>query len=1009
MSITKKTRRNEAGIALVTTMLLMLLMSTMLVGFVMLITSGQKLGTVNNDYSKAFYGSEAGMEKMTADLGTLFKKTYSPNSAQLSSISSPSSAPVISGVQYTKFDLPTGTYKNGYELNYPVDVNGNPAATVKQITSGTSPYQGMTALITPYTLTVTARTTQGTEVKLQRTTQTVGIPMFQFGVFSDSDLSFFPGPNFNFGGRTHTNGNLFLASGSTLSLSDRVTAVGEVIRTNLSNGFPTASAYSGTVNVTTAPGTSSYRALAQNEGSLVGTLGSALNDPTWYNLSTSASYYAGNIKNGRTGARSLDLGLTTLGSGTKPIDIIRRPPVGDDPLVLAERYFAQASIRVLLSDNPQDITQLTPCIDTATAPLDLSTLAGPPAGWPAGAAANLFAQMNANNNAGFNTPPIPLATSAASATYQVSPGNGYWIAPNTPIIKGFIKIEVQRAPYGSPCGTWKDVTQEVLGYGYVGRNINPYFPGSSNTPQTLAGGQFGAAEPLMTLALTASLPNSPGACPDVHPNAIIRLERVRDNPSNYTAALTTATVSGACGVINNATPAQQVFPPSSTDYWPNTLFDTREGTQRDTTPTATVGAISTAKMVTLNGVMSYVEVDTRNLIRYLTGALPGSGSLSYDSVTAPNNYVLYVSDRRGNYLNQALPAGTVPISPTAKETGEYGFQDFINSSSQFGCPDSTTETAENLANITGPALQVYGQDATQASQPYLPTFPAVPTPLGGNGYFPNTGLGAVATTNVANTLLGATAAFALTPNPNCNVTAPTKIWPFDYVVHANEARENPNFFFRRAVKIVNGKNLAALMNQCPGNVVCGLTIAVENPVYIQGDYNANATGNGFNDPYIATSVLGDAVTLLSNTWNDANSFFSPFTMSGGTNPPNYRQAATTYYRTAIVGGKGISFQQPSGYSSSQDFGTDGGVHNFLRYIESWGGQTLNYRGSIISLYTSRQASSVFKCCTTVYSPPSRGYNFDTNFLQPQLLPPRTPLFRDINTTGFTQLLLTTQQ
>jgi hypothetical protein len=51
---------------------------------------------------------------------------------------------------------------------------------------------------------------------------------------------------------------------------------------------------------------------------------------------------------------------------------------------------------------------------------------------------------------------------------------------------------------------------------------------------------------------------------------------------------------------------------------------------------------------------------------------------------------------------------------------------------------------------------------------------------------------------------------------------------------------------------------------------------------------------------------------------------------------------------------------------------------------------------------------VFKCCTTVYSPPTRNYTFDAEFLQPQLLPPRTPLFRDVNTTGFTQLLLPQQ-
>jgi hypothetical protein len=40
----------------------------------------------------------------------------------------------------------------------------------------------------------------------------------------------------------------------------------------------------------------------------------------------------------------------------------------------------------------------------------------------------------------------------------------------------------------------------------------------------------------------------------------------------------------------------------------------------------------------------------------------------------------------------------------------------------------------------------------------------------------------------------------------------------------------------------------------------------------------------------------------------------------------------------------------------------------------------------------------------VYCPPSRGYNFDTNFLNPTLLPPRTPLFRDVNTTGWTRVM-----
>jgi len=151
----------------------------------------------------------------------------------------------------------------------------------------------------------------------------------------------------------------------------------------------------------------------------------------------------------------------------------------------------------------------------------------------------------------------------------------------------------------------------------------------------------------------------------------------------------------------------------------------------------------------------------------------------------------------------------------------------------------------------------------------------------------------------------------------------------------------------------------------------------------------------FSGAHVATSIVADAVTLLSDNWNDVNSFAFPY------NPGN-RNATTTTYRVAIAAGKGIAFPQPGG--TAQDFGTDGGAHNFLRYIENWGGATLWYRGSIVSFFYNHQAVGLYKCCTTVYSPPTRGYNFDTEFLTPSLLPPRTPVFRDINSVGFTQII-----
>jgi Tfp pilus assembly protein PilX len=1002
MNAPNKQMRRDSGIALLTTLLLMLLMSSLLVGFVLLISSGQKLSGYNNDYSKSFYAAEAGMEKLTADIGTLFDTNYSPTGAQINALTT--TPPALSGINYIQYNG-----ASGYNITFPTDANGNPLATNNVINSGS--YEGMTALQTLYTLNVTARTTSGSEVKLQRTTQTVGIPMFQFGIFSATDLSFFAGPVFSFGGRTATNGNLFLAANpGPLTLSEPVSAFLNVIRTNLSNGYSTSSSYNGTVNVFNG---SSTRPLAETEGSLVGTIGSATN-PSWPTISLGTADYAGNLRNGATGANQLNLGIVLLGNGTtQPVDMIRRPYVGESASVTNLRYFAQASLKVLLSDNSTDISSL-PCIDTSTTPFDLSTLAMPVANWT-GAAATLKGLMNTNNTAGLNTPPVPLAASGAAKGAGVTAYNtadGYWLpTPNVaqyttasglPIIKGFIKIEIQTA-YGNPCGTWKDVTLEVLSYGYAGRDINPWSGLSAGTG-------YGTNEPLLGLpGAQVGPPTGATACQDVHPNAIIRLERVRDNPSNWGTGVG---VNANCGVTNSATPATQIYPQYPADYWPNALFDTREGTLRDINPTGTLGGINYSQMVTLGGVMQYVEVDAKNVARYLGGALGGSGHLAYDTVNAPNDYLLYVSDRRGNYTASALTNAWPPLSPSNHETGEYGWDDFVNLTSVNGCPNGTQDTGEDLDGLGSTGFYTYGQNPT-----YI---------MGAGTIYSSLLVGQYGTYSLAGpgNLYGATAASnAITANPSCTVTTPSVIWPMDYVIHANEARENPNPFFRRAIKIMDG-NLLTALGTCPGGVPCGLAIATENPAYVWGDFNANSAGGGFGDPNVAVSVNADAVTFLSNGFNDVNTFAFPYSNAAGTailRIATNGAANGAYYRTAIMAGKGVSFPQPTTCGTaacSADFGTDGGVHNFLRYIENWGGgtvagvsvpgQALNYRGSIISMYYNRQALGLYKCCTTVYSPPSRGYAFDSEFLTPSLLPPRTPLFRDVNTTGFTQLLLPSQ-
>ena len=78
------------------------------------------------------------------------------------------------------------------------------------------------------------------------------------------------------------------------------------------------------------------------------------------------------------------------------------------------------------------------------------------------------------------------------------------------------------------------------------------------------------------------------------------------------------------------------------------------------------------------------------------------------------------------------------------------------------------------------------------------------------------------------------------------------------------------------------------------------------------------------------------------------------------------------------------------------------MHNFLRYLENRGGTNVYYAGSLISMYYSQYATGVFKCCTSVYGAPTRNYFFDTQFLNPNNLPPGTPMFQDVVSLSYHQ-------
>jgi hypothetical protein len=168
----------------------------------------------------------------------------------------------------------------------------------------------------------------------------------------------------------------------------------------------------------------------------------------------------------------------------------------------------------------------------------------------------------------------------------------------------------------------------------------------------------------------------------------------------------------------------------------------------------------------------------------------------------------------------------------------------------------------------------------------------------------------------------------------------------------------------------------------------GLTVASQNPVYVQGDYNtgtttnpnsvpANSTGNPNNtsSPVVSgytrkpAAIAADAVILLSNSWNDANAALAVTS----------RVASNTTYNMAILAGFMPSGYDPDGSGGVAAYGYSGGANNFPRFLESWTSKSCTYFGSMVELFQSKVFTGKWDT-GVIYRPPNRRWNFDNNFV-----------------------------
>lgn len=942
-----KNDTHQSGSAIVIALFVLALISVFVA--LALSRSASEAAAVGNETAegRTFYAAQGSLEMMTRNFNKTFEIKINPSITDLNTVRN-GFVPRLS--QYTFLQE--------------VDQISNSTAVV--LSGGE--FAGLNAIRDNWRLRTTATDPNGVQVQLTRNVLNNRIPIFQFGIFYDDDLELYRPPRFSFGGRVHSNRHIFISPGPEgVYFDSRVTAVGHIITQTWRNGYTGDSAYNGTY-IKNASG--AWKQLLPTQGSVLNTTSGASDNifagnsdmpPSKINSNwaTDSLIFDGNLQNN---VKTLKLPLS-VGIDTDLVEMVRRgKQVGDlfnkngtvtavttadvdNPIMTSERFSNKPGIRISLSDSK---AKLPGC-------------AGAGANNPCGI------RLDGNKDGKGSEPPVignkedqvrgyqPLTMTDG---YKATRVNGERLFNSGQEV--WIKVETVEAVTFSGTIVTKDITEDFLSLGVTEQApsitdgattkfalLSPY----NSTPQT--GTDSRSIIKLQRFVIAG--PTIPGDTAAGAPSYLTNVSTSAGDSYNFVQRF-----SGSSTNINNRCQSGcteiDKDPKSSVENWahlkpavvdnntdravvpfPIEMYDTREGTYYDNP------AYYTAGKVTQNGVMSIVDIDVANLRRFLNGDFDG-----FFPATTP-----FAVGNNGGSLRKAnipdLSGWVLYVSDRRGDgdfDGEYDMEDVYGA---FPGNDGILQLGEDL-NQNGILDTDYLNEATKYVNSWFPDYASV-------------------------------------------------------IDHK---------FYRRGVRLINGTVLPGIYDSATPSNTKGFTVASENGIYVKGNYNATGVANKYvvgNTPYneylpfntsahIPASIVSDSVTILSNNWNDAQSFAFPYDLTR-------RKATETTVRFAMISGDTFANLQTTPNQGGISPRLNGGVHNFKRFLERWTDPSnanfkvyLNYSGSLINLFNSRNNNGSFKCCNTVYNPPIRNWVFDSTFLDATRLPPGTPFFQYVQITGF---------